>query len=897
MAAELPQRLKQQLGAILEIAPNKEVPMVKEAIENGFYRGGLSLLDAQKALIGFSDFKELETGLKTKDTYNPDDFNKVLNGLMNNKGALYERVKLAVWNNDLKYLDPTIPETPAAGTPRGELVPPKPLTAQQPPPVLPSPAQPAAQQEKKAAPLGEHKRPTSVTNRQKTPDQEEQQEENQPPQENQTRQITQTPQQERVNPLPQRPPRIEPQISKISRRGSSPSTQSRRNPLPRFSIPAPVRSAGLNMASGSQIAARKGLSKGLGGLGNILGNVPKSLGSFLGSPGGGSPPGGFGRGRIPGLPGRGGGGFFGSGRGGGVRSLAKKGIGRWLIVALIFLILFAAIGGFFGGFGTDKGCPKNSVTLQKEVTGATKASNFYVIENGQKINYTITAQGSCGQDFTIEDTLPSNVDLVAGSVTQGGIVKDRKITWKFPTIVSSKKLAYSVIPNRDNTWVVNEAIVKFNVVTSSLLGGSCPTDEAIKNNKGSPETCQYLRPAVNLFDNSISGNQIETYVKNYSSVFVNGGVGDENEFRRRTQYIISSAQSVGLNPVLFLGYWKSESAFGTIRNAATLGCAPGTGVKSFEQEVNCAVGLSSDGSHRGGSFSAQCASPNNTPEGQNSACEMLRQIRQKYPEKYANIPVSFPIQTIDDFAETYGSRAPNLGDAAVNNNCVHTYNTLLEVVSELNSCRPSTAGTIFNPSGSPTKCGGDPVSFGIVKKFLPLPEENNCSSTATGACGRPGSCITPRKIVLHTTFGDKDAEGTYEYFATGAGNRGVGAHFIIGKEGESIQLVETLDQGVEVAYAVANYSDHISIEMVHNGIYNSKEEVPTQQYQSTIKLIRDLMTRYNIPLGNLEHDWQSSSDINPGNIPTGVYGHYQLNPSNRTDPGIGLLRDIRNDLK
>ncbi len=217
-----------------------------------------------------------------------------------------------------------------------------------------------------------------------------------------------------------------------------------------------------------------------------------------------------------------------------------------------------------------------------------------------------------------------------------------------------------------------------------------------------------------------------------------------------------------------------------------------------------------------------------------------------------------------------------------------------EVWQDVQNCQTQLGG-----GGTPTICSGTPVSFGVPKKFLPLPNENPiCLQTVTTTCGRPGTCASnPSKIVLHTTSGDLDAEGTYQYFANGSDNRGVGAHFIIGKDGQALQIVETLDQKVEVAWAVAGYSDHISIEIVQNGVYNNKTEVPLAQYQAIIKLVKDLMKQYNIPVGNLEYNWQAPSDAPTSQATPGVYGHYQLNPQSRADPGAGFLRDIRQDLK
>jgi hypothetical protein len=52
MAVKLNEALKKQLSAVVEIAPNPDVPMVKEAVANGFYRRE-SLLNVQSSLLRY----------------------------------------------------------------------------------------------------------------------------------------------------------------------------------------------------------------------------------------------------------------------------------------------------------------------------------------------------------------------------------------------------------------------------------------------------------------------------------------------------------------------------------------------------------------------------------------------------------------------------------------------------------------------------------------------------------------------------------------------------------------------------------------------------------------------------------------------------------------------------
>lgn len=209
------------------------------------------------------------------------------------------------------------------------------------------------------------------------------------------------------------------------------------------------------------------------------------------------------------------------------------------------------------------------------------------------------------------------------------------------------------------------------------LTGYCPNPEAIAaNRKTTPETCKYLNPAINIFGN-LTEQQINAYKEKYRAQ------SKRLDFDARVNDIVNKTRGVGLNPVIFLGYWKSEGSF-----SFSFGCDPRTPPFTFEAELDCTLGLSPNG----GSATARCArsaiekDPNKKKELE-KGCELLKSIRKN--KVYSNYPVSYPINTFDDFAETYGSAAPDLGDAATNFNCVNTYNTLVEVANNLNACTSS----------------------------------------------------------------------------------------------------------------------------------------------------------------------------------------------------------------
>jgi len=201
-----------------------------------------------------------------------------------------------------------------------------------------------------------------------------------------------------------------------------------------------------------------------------------------------------------------------------------------------------------------------------------------------------------------------------------------------------------------------------------------------------------------------------------------------------------------------------------------------------------------------------------------------------------------------------------------------------------------TAVTIPPTIGQPTKCNGTIVSFGVPKKLIPI--------APWPLSGRPGLCMKPNYIVLHTTgFGGNDsAEVQYQFFARGADGRGAAAAYAIGKQGDTIQMVESLQDQFEVAYAVGNYADQVSIEICNPGPFKNKFEATPAQYAVVLRLVRALMKQYNIPLGNLGYTWRAPDNQHVAGLQRGVYGHYQLNPLTKVDPGDGFLRDVRQDL-
>lgn len=245
----------------------------------------------------------------------------------------------------------------------------------------------------------------------------------------------------------------------------------------------------------------------------------------------------------------------------------------------------------------------------------------------------------------------------------------------------------------------------FTVVgQTGAIGGSCPNQTQISENKGL--SCHYLSPAINLFGN-ISDSAIQTYKSKYALEFVgkminNGTLGTQTEFNKRVDYIVGSARSVGLNPALFLGYWKSENYFSTVGNR-DMGCSGDT----FYEQVDCAVGIGKYSNYNSSPI-PHCARSKNT---ESDACKLLKAIREKEYDKVKQI--DYPVATFDDFAEAYGP----IGH--VPENCQHTYNALLEVAVELDAC---TAGSV---TPTPVNSSG-PSPFANFAKDLVGAFANSC---------------------------------------------------------------------------------------------------------------------------------------------------------------------------
>lgn len=400
-----------------------------------------------------------------------------------------------------------------------------------------------------------------------------------------------------------------------------------------------------------------------------------------------------------------------------------------IVIPILFMILQST--SFLVGETDGPGLSDNRVEISKK--GPAQVPNGADIVYELQVKYT----GSGQADVTVTDTVPQNTTFKEAS--DNGKNENGTVKWTLTGLSSgqSRKITLTVTPSKNDIWVVNNANVKIDRITGGSKGGSCPSQEIINNNKKDRNTCHYLNPAIDLFDTNISSSAVESYITKYSPTFTRADKGDLNEFKRRVNLIVSTAKAQGLNPVLFLGYWKTESAFSTVGNR-DFGCI-GNG---FEAQLDCAVGKG-----LGSTVAAQCAV---SKDANSTSCKTVKGIRDSHPQIYGKYPITLPIATIDDFAEVYGPIAPNLGDAAQNNNCIHTYNTLLEVANELNGCKALSTG-----ENNPILSADGKYSCPAKEKYVPFTSYKNLKQNEFSyACGHA------RPIFNAIDFGTYPGGGT-----------------------------------------------------------------------------------------------------------------------------------------
>lgn len=186
-----------------------------------------------------------------------------------------------------------------------------------------------------------------------------------------------------------------------------------------------------------------------------------------------------------------------------------------------------------------------------------------------------------------------------------------------------------------------------------------PTAQKTEANEVIPvpggNTCDIT--GFDLFNgNAVTDDILDRFInQSLATGLVRPGTDQERLFQQRARFIRDQAQSAGLNPAIFLGYWKSESAFSdytnpNVRPGMDLGCDPkNRSITTFEEDVLCAVGKSSISNSR----TSQCAvsRDKNSP-----ACQALLFQEQRGE-------ISLPVDTLKEFLDSYGSKIDDPNNA------------------------------------------------------------------------------------------------------------------------------------------------------------------------------------------------------------------------------------------
>jgi N-acetylmuramoyl-L-alanine amidase len=129
-------------------------------------------------------------------------------------------------------------------------------------------------------------------------------------------------------------------------------------------------------------------------------------------------------------------------------------------------------------------------------------------------------------------------------------------------------------------------------------------------------------------------------------------------------------------------------------------------------------------------------------------------------------------------------------------------------------------------------------------------------------------------VVIHTT--ETPFEGTLDVFQNPASQ--VSAHFVIAADGRIIQMVDTTRRAWHATY----YNTRsIGIEMV--GFARNSSTWNSNNLAALMDLLAWIVTAYDIPL--LHPDGDAFDFPNNSYRSTGLIGHGQVQPWNRTDPG------------
>lgn len=524
MAKPLSPIEKKQLSAFVEIIPNPDVSLVQEALESGYYRG-VSLLDAQKTLLNHEGFNEFKEDFVTSSTYNRERFEQFLNKVKTDPRGLYERIKRAVWNNDLDILDPNKASNVNIRSETGELVPPRPV-AVQPPPSQPPPQQPTEPTGSSTEPT-RHEQPQEPEPREEVEAKEKERskkpEQIQQPQEQHQQGSSGKPRPANALPEKRNVP-ISSKTRKLSQRALE-NKQGGRSAPTLLRTPSLSGSRGLfgtlnnylvlrDLAKLGQWAANK---LGLNGLGNLIKKIfapEKWLGQLargamnLASSLVRAALQGLARAAASLLPRL----VFqvalATGRSllmGAVAGIAAVGLGPILVALVISSLVIFSIWWIYDQ-SSECGQPGTMTVLK---TAQKNGSPIYDrqtqgFEAGEEIEFVITTiyKVKCAAetvDLQVRDIIPTNSKYVEGSDTSkvsrlGGFyysqadgpkatVAGSTLVWEVKGLPANEQSVFSfkVMPTQNDVWIANEATVNYTARRAGTASGSRIIDSSSRS--------------------------------------------------------------------------------------------------------------------------------------------------------------------------------------------------------------------------------------------------------------------------------------------------------------------------------------------------------------------------------------------------------------------------------
>lgn len=283
-------------------------------------------------------------------------------------------------------------------------------------------------------------------------------------------------------------------------------------------------------------------------------------------------------------------------------------------------------------------------------------------------------------------------------------------------------------------------------------GGSCPTAAQLTTNATSPQTCQYLNPGIDIFNTTFTDTQIKQYI----SFCQSQSSSCPTDVEAKTRTIVTEAQSVGLNPIIPLGYWFTESKFGE-----GFGCPAVT--NSFQNQLDCILGGPPGSTWQSSPViytpAPRCA---RDKDASSAACRFVAGQISGHPNIYNSIQVQVPINNFDALAEMIGPRAPNLdGPGTTNNNCTHTYNQLIQVAVSVNACTLATASSGSSGAAGSASCPIPGGVIGCASYGTPYSSNGFGGSCRPDSTGNGGHCNANYISDVQICTTPKDSTGNY----------------------------------------------------------------------------------------------------------------------------------------